>query len=244
MKLFYDFHIHSALSPCGDEDMTPNNIVNMALIKELDAIAVTDHNSAANCGPCMELGREKGLIVLPGMEVQTKEEVHVLCLFQSLGKIKAFEEEIYGHYEILPNRPEVFGRQLVLDAKDGLIREEPRLLIHSIDLNIHGLVGIVHRYGGLAIAAHVDRKAFSLIANLGFISPDLGIDAIELSKRTTQETFVSKNPMYGRYRYLSNSDAHYLQDISEREHWLEVREKSVQGIFECLGGGGEGAGKQ
>jgi hypothetical protein len=234
MKLYYDFHIHSALSPCGDEDMTPNNIINMAMLKKLDAIAVTDHNIASNCSACMALGRKNGIIVIPGMEVQTKEEVHVLCLFETIEKIEAFGKELNTHFEWLPNSEEVLGCQLILDEDDRLIGKEKRLLIHSVDLSIYALVSLVHRYEGLAIPAHIDKRAFSLISNLGFISPDLNVDAFELYKMTTLEKFISKNPMYRSYRYIFNSDAHYLHDISEREHWLEVEDMSIESIFKTL----------
>lgn len=235
MKLYYDFHIHSALSPCGDDLMTPNNIVNMALLKELDAIAVTDHNASDNCRACVELGDEKGLIVVPGMEVQSKEEVHMLALFQTIEAIEAFQEALYRHYDKLPNRPSLFGSQRVLDRNDQIIREEPRLLIHSVRLGVKDLAELIHVHKGLAVPAHVDKKAFSLIANLGFIAPDLPVDAIEVSRHTNPEAFLAKNPQCRRYRILVNSDAHYLQDISEPENWLEVEEKSVRGIFEALG---------
>ncbi|MBK5251618.1 MAG: PHP domain-containing protein [Peptostreptococcaceae bacterium] len=234
MKLYYDFHIHSALSPCGDEDMTPNNIINMAMLKKLDAIALTDHNIAANCSACTALGRRNGIIVIPGMEVQTKEEVHVLCLFETIEKIEAFGKELNTHFEWLPNREEILGRQLILDEDDRLIGEEKRLLIHSVDLSIYALVELAHHYEGLAIPAHIDKKAFSLISNLGFISPDLNVDALELYKMTTLEKFIGKNPMYKNYRYIFNSDAHYLHDISERDHWLEVEDISIKSIFKAL----------
>jgi len=234
MKLYYDLHIHSALSPCGDEDMTPNNIVNMAMLKGLDVIAVTDHNISANSSVCLELGLKKGIIVIPGMEVQTKEEVHVLCLFESSEKIQAFGKELNTHFEWLPNREKVLGNQLVFDENDTVICEEKRLLIYSIDLSIYALVDMVHRYDGLAIPAHIDRRAFSIIANLGFISPDLNVDALELSKRTPHKEFIEKNPIYKNYPYVFNSDAHYLHDISERLHWIEAEDRSIKSIFKAL----------
>jgi len=240
MKLYYDFHIHSALSPCGDDDMTPNNIVNMSVLKGLDAIAVTDHNNAANCDACVELGRRNGIIVVPGMEVQTKEEVHVLCLFKTIEKVKSFEAELYKHFEWIPNSEELLGRQLIFDENDELKGEEKRLLIHSVDLSIYALVELAHAHEGLAIPAHIDRKAFSLIANLGFLPPDLKVDALELSKMTAHEKFTAKNPMYRNYRFISNSDAHYLHDISERENWLEVDEKNIESIFKTLGRSSKG----
>jgi len=107
-------------------------------------------------------------------------------------------------------------------------------LIHSVDLSIYALLELVHRYEGLAIPAHIDKRAFSLIANLGFIPPDLNLDALELSRRTTLEEFIRKNPIYKSYRYIFNSDAHYLHDISERDHWLEVEDMSIKSIFNTL----------
>ncbi|HOO13429.1 MAG TPA: PHP domain-containing protein, partial [Bacillota bacterium] len=120
MNLTLDLHIHSALSPCGDNDMTPNNIVNMALLKGLDAIAVTDHNSAENVEAVMKLGFEKGIVVVPGMEVQSKEEVHLLCYFSDLDRALGFQQRVYDNLEG-ENNPDYFGDQLIMDEMDRVV---------------------------------------------------------------------------------------------------------------------------
>ena len=131
MKLYYDFHIHSCLSPCGDEDNTPNNIVNMALLKGLNVIALADHNTGKNCPAVMAVGRKNGLVVLPAMELTTSEDIHILCLFERYEDLQKLEEHISSRRMKIANRPEVFGRQLIMNEKDEVIGEEEHLLIVS-----------------------------------------------------------------------------------------------------------------
>lgn len=236
MEFAVDFHIHSALSPCGDGDMTPNNIVNMALLKGLDIIAVTDHNSCSNLPAVMEAARENGLMVIPGMEVQTKEEVHILCLFKRMEGAMKFAEIVYNSLPDIKNNEEIFGLQLVFNRHDEIISKEDKLLLSSTVLSVDDVFVLVRGLGGICIPAHVDRQGFSIITNLGFIPPNLKVKTIEISKNCTPSAVLKKYPFLNKFNYIISSDAHYLQDISERDFFIELDCLSVSELFYKLGG--------
>ncbi len=234
MKIAVDFHIHTALSPCGDEDMTPNNILNMSLLKGLDAIAITDHNSVENCEACIKLSKEKNIIVIPGMELQTKEEVHLLCLFDNMQSALDFQKLIYSCLPKQENVSEIFGKQLVFNTKDEVINENKRMLINSANISINEAFDEVKKRNGFIIPAHVDKGVYSLIANLGFIPKELHIKTIEISKKCKLDKFLIVYPYLSDYQFIRNSDAHYLTDILERENFIEVKNKSIRAIFKAL----------
>ena len=228
--IYYDFHIHSALSPCGDQDMTPNNIVNMAKLIGLDAIAVTDHNTIGNVKAVMEAGNAAGVTVIPGMEVQTAEEVHILTLYPSLESAEYVAERVYEGLPQIQNRPEIFGEQLYMDSRDQVTGFEPKLLLSSADLSVNQLFALVREAGGAFVPAHVDRHSYSILTNLGFLPEDLEISWIEVSHRVDcLEAYLASRPeLAGRY-VLQNSDAHYLQDIASPKAALEHVEQLFQG---------------
>ncbi len=229
MSLFYDLHIHSALSPCGDEDMTPNNIVNMAYIKGLDIIAVTDHNSCKNARAVMEAG--KGVIkVVPGMEVTTSEEVHTLCLFPDIDAAEDMDQFVYEHLMKVENQPEIFGRQLIMNSDDEIVGEEEFLLVNAIDLDIYEVSAEVKKRGGIFIPAHIDKTSYSVLSNLGFFPPDLFVDGVEITSRG----LAKFSGQYEKYGIITDSDAHYLEDIQEAERCLSHNDKNAQKILEFL----------
>lgn len=234
MRVYYDFHIHTALSPCGDGDMTPNNIVNMCLLKGLDAIAITDHNSAENCLACMKVGKEKGLLVIPGIELQTKEEVHLLCLFKDINAVLAFQKLVYMNMTEQKNRPEYFGTQLIFDEMDNIIEESSRLLMSSVNMTINDAIRKAAELEGLVIPAHVDKKAYSILSNLGFIPDTLSIKTLEISKQCDIIDLLKKFPDLKGYSFIQNSDAHYLWQLLEKESYLDIREKTTEAIFQAL----------
>ncbi len=231
MKLFYDLHIHSCLSPCGDDDMTPNNIVNMAYIKGLDVIAVTDHNSGKNVEAVMSCAQALDLLVLPGMEVQTKEEVHVLCYFPELCGLKVFEDAIEAYRMKLPNNVKKFGHQTVMNAKDEVLEEYPYALIISLDIGLEKLITLVEGLGGILVPAHINKGSNSLLKHLGFIPETLKGKTIEIF----QMAEVNPNAIIGS-RVIYNSDAHYLDQISEPVNHMKVEERSLNAVFEYLKG--------
>lgn len=234
MKLFYDLHIHTSLSPCGDNDMSPMNIVNMAIIKGLDVIAITDHNSVKNCLAGLETAKEHDILVIPGMEIQTKEEVHLLCLFRDMDAALKFGEIIDPLIPDVANNPDFFGEQIVYDVNGNLVDKEKRLLVSSVSMNIDSVFSTVASLNGIVIPAHIDKRNYSIISNLGFLPFNLDVTTIELSKNANVEEFISKNKYLEKYNIIVNSDAHYLGDISEPINYLDVKTKDIDGVFDAL----------
>ncbi len=234
ISLTYDLHIHSCLSPCGDDDMTPGNIVGMAAIKGLDVIAVTDHNSCRNCPAVMKLAQQFGVLAIPGMEINTSEEVHAVCLFPSLEQALAFDDYVYERLMKFPNKEEIFGRQQLMDEEDREIGTEPYLLISSVDISFDRLWGLVRSYEGAMFPAQVEKDANSLIANLGFVPPDSKFKTAELKDLKKLHEVRRGNPYLDNCVIISNSDAHYLEHIHEPKLTLGVREKSIQGVLDAL----------
>lgn len=227
---YYDFHIHSALSPCGDKDMTPNNIVNMAAISGLNAIAISDHNTVGNVRAAQEVGKECGITVIPGMEVETAEEVHILTLYPDVESAEFVAKEIYKTLPDIKNRPEIFGEQIFMDSSDEITGYEEKLLISPSQLSLNELFDLVMSVSGLFIPAHVDRHSYSILTNLGFIPEELDIKNIEISKGVTDiEAYLDSRKDLKKYNIFTNSDAHYLGDISERRAYVDC--ENVYDIF-------------
>ena len=238
MELRYDLHIHSALSPCGDEDMTPNNIVNMAMICGLDMIAVSDHNTTGNVSAVMEVGKATGVTVVPAMELETAEEIHVLCLFPTLEAAEAFDmEQVHPALPDVKNDIKIFGHQYFMDKEDRIIGEESRYLINATSISLDDLPDLVNQYGGVAVPAHIDKATKSLVGNFGMVGDYMGFSAFELS-RNLPDYFLEATPGLGDrpYRYIYDSDAHYLQDIGEHsgENLLNLNENTAESLIVYL----------
>jgi predicted metal-dependent phosphoesterase TrpH len=224
--LAVDLHIHSALSPCADDDMTPCNIANMAYLKGLDAIAVTDHNACDNVAAVIEAAADR-LIVIPGMELTTEEEVHLLAYFRTLPDILSFSAALGKRLPDTPNSPEFFGHQWILDAEDNVVGERPDLLIGAADLSLEEAVALIRAHSGTAVPAHVDRESFSVLSQLGFMPRHLPFSAIEVSRG-------GLNPLGDQWRVLRSSDAHRLGDILEREFFIDPAEKNAGSILDWI----------
>lgn len=232
MKCHYDFHIHTGLSPCAEDEMSPSNIVNMALIKGLNAIAVTDHNSIGNLRAFLEAGREAGILVIPGMELQTREEVHLLCLFRSLDDAQVFEDRIDPLRLRIPNKPERFGHQYLYNSQDDIVGEYPWSLLSSIDISMEEAAKLVRRRGGIVIPCHLDRKANSILYTLGFLPAEPVFPWVELTRACAD---IPKG-VAPDAQVIRNSDAHALGDIAEPDQWLDVEALTIPAIFKVLGG--------
>ena len=229
MRLYYDLHIHSALSPCGDNDMTPNNIVNMSLIKGLDIIAVTDHNSCGNVRAVIEAAAGQ-LLVIPGIEVETSEEIHVVCYFPAVENAEEMWKYVREHMQDIKNREEIYGEQLYMDSEDNITGREEILLVTATTLDIYEVFSAAKRFGGTAVPAHIDRSSYSVLSNLGFIPPDLEFSALEI----TPKNRTALEGEYKKYKIISNSDAHYLENISEPEFYVDIMSKSAEKVLEYL----------
>jgi hypothetical protein len=230
MKIAVDLHIHSALSPCADDDMTPNNIVNMAVLKGLDAIAITDHNGCDNVDAVMKVADGR-ILVLPGMEVQTKEDVHLLCYFEDMNWLLDFDAYIRNFMPEVPNVPHIFGNQYIMDENDRIIGQREHLLLSSLDLSVEQIVQLVLQRGGVVVPAHIERPSYSIISQLGFIPPNLGFSVLEFSKFDTNYTMYSQG-----FKYIYSSDAHQLGQILEREMLIDVYDVSLAAVIQWLKG--------
>lgn len=234
MNLTYDLHLHSCLSPCGDLDMTPGNIVGMAMIKGLDVIAVTDHNSCCNCGAAMEIGEAYGVTVIPGMELTTAEEVHVLCLFPALKTAMEWDEYVYEHLIDIPNQEEIFGKQQICNSDDEIIGTKEKLLINATDIAFAQVYQLMEERNGIMIPAHIDKQANSLLGNLGFIPPDSRFRVAEVKDLQNLHRLQKSNPYLMGCRIISDSDAHYLPDINEKGYSLLAEENTPEAVIHAL----------
>lgn len=236
MKLSYDLHIHSCLSPCGDNDMLPSNIVGMAMLKQLDVIAVTDHCSCLNCPAVEKLAKAYGITALFGMELTTEEEVHVLCLFDELEKAMDFGSYVRTQYLDIANVPEIFGEQLIVDEDDNIIGKEDTLLINATQIGFEFVYGLTEKYGGVMIPAHVEKKANSLLANLGAVPEESRFTCFEMKHIGYHEQVCEEHPYFKTCRMITNSDAHYLEHINEPVNFLEADENTAAAVLRALKG--------
>jgi len=277
IPVYYDLHIHTALSPCADDDMTPNDIVGMAILNGLDIIAVTDHNSVANARSVIKAAEAmqasatavtnaqaaivtnaqaaataeqavatatqtsaqarpgQNLIVLPGIEVATAEEVHVLCLFSDFDAAYGFETALIPYFSPLANRVDIFGKQLLYDENDRITGEMERMLIAATTMSFDELYLMTQQYDGAFIPAHVDRDSFSVISNLGFLPPHLKINTVEVSPGGVEAGYDRENAgLFPNSRMIFSSDAHQLWAINEKKHFLMLPERSSKAIIDYL----------
>ena len=232
----YDLHIHYCLSPCGDEDMTPANIAGMAALKGLDVIALTDHNSCKNCPAIMKAAQEYGISVIPGMELTTMEEVHVLCLFPELSRALDFDAYVYERLLPFPNREDLFGRQIIYNENDEPAGKVEYLLISSTQITFSAAQDIVEQFGGVMIPAHIDKNSNSLLHNLGFIPSDSHFTCAEVANLDDLERLKEENPYLNGCKIIHDSDAHYLEHIHEREQFLTAASAKPADVLEALTG--------
>ena len=228
MKRFRaDLHIHSCLSPCAEIEMSPKAIVEKGVACGLDLIALCDHNSAENVGAAMRAGQERGLEVLPGMEINSVEEVHILAIFDTEEQALAMQERVYRLLQGT-NRPDVFGDQVVANEFDEVEGFNERLLIGAVQMDVYEVVREVHRIGGLSVAAHVDRPSYSVIGQLGFVPDDLDLDALEISRHGSMESLEKDfGVVPGGLGRITSSDAHRLEDIGAVETCFWIEEPTV-----------------
>jgi len=225
-KVRADLHLHTCLSPCADNQMQPAAIVAQAKKAGLDMIGICDHNSAENVGVLVKAGNRQGISVIPGVEVTSREEVHILGLFNTEEDLMCLQDIIY---ENLPgqNDEESFGPQLIVDEFGNVVGKNPRLLIGATALTLEQIIDAIHQFSGLAVASHVDRQRFSLIGQLGYIPKGLKLDAVEVSNPS------SFRQEYG-YPVVTSSDAHFPEDIGKNSTWFMIEDISVREIGKAL----------
>lgn len=230
-----DLHIHTCLSPCAELEMSPKGIVSEAVNKGIDMIAVCDHNSAENAAAVMEASQQTNLTVLPGMEITSKEEVHILGIFSTPDDATRMQVLVYEHLEG-QNDAEIFGMQVVVEADGTVAGFCSKLLIGATDLSLEHVVQAIHAHNGLAVAAHIDREGFGILGQLGFIPPDLGLDALEVSSRISLKDAATAFAEYGDCPFVQSSDAHTLDAIGSRTTPLMLEAASFDDLKLALKG--------
>ncbi len=226
-----DLHVHTVLSPCAAVEMIPPLIVQAAVDCGIQLMAVTDHNASANAAAVIQAAAGTGLIVLPGMELQTREEVHMLCLFDNLPALQKLQEIVDSYLPAVQNDVELFGEQFVVDVEGEFIRREERLLLNSVDISLEHAARQVQELGGLAIPAHINRKAYGLIAQLGLI-PD-GLDALEISRHIQPAAARSTYPQIGSAVLIQNGDVHMLDGFLGSTY-LEIEAPTIPAIRQAI----------
>lgn len=218
--------------------MYPSAVVEKAIAENLDIIAICDHNASENIEFVMRLAEGKPLKVIPGMEITSSEEVHVLALFDSLDDLKKIQETVYNHLTGM-NREEIFGCQAIINDLDEVEGFNDRFLLGATRLSLHDVIQQVHDFGGIVIASHIDRESFSVIAQLGFIDPDIPFDALEVTHRTGIGGARLKYPELSRYAFVESSDAHFIRDIGQGKTNILLDDGTISELkmaFERRGG--------
>ena len=220
--MYYDLHIHSALSPCAENEMTPNNICNMAIIKGLELIAVTDHNSVKQLPAFSVCAERLGIKALYGAELQTAEEVHILGLFKNVDDALKLQPWIDEHMPSIPNKTDFFGDEWICNEEDEFIEQEERLLLVSLTATLEETIDKIHALGGRAILAHVLDRENSVTNQLGFIPDGLKYDGLEIKSLEEIPRVLKNNPWIKEEEtnWFIDSDAHRLIDMAEPEHYM------------------------
>lgn len=213
-KWLADLHVHTLLSPCAEIEMTPHHIVMKAAEKGINLLAITDHNASANIAAALEAGQRYGVKVLPGMEVQCKEEAHIIVLFDTFEQIECWQQIVDKNMLPLRNDPNRFGSQFIVDADDNFVAEEQRMLLASLELEADEIIDYCNNLGGICVAAHIDRPSYSLLGQLGFLTKDMALAAVEISPIGLDELAKKcLKPLIGGLPYLTSSDAHRMEEF-------------------------------
>ena len=221
-RFYYDLHIHSCLSPCGDDEMTPGNIVGMGKVAGLDIMALTDHNTCRNCPAFIKQAERIGIVPVPGMELTTAEEIHVVCLFPSPESALAFEESLQSRRILIENRPGIFGRQIIIDEDDNIRGEEKYMLPNALNITVDEVPGKVSEFGGVCYPAHIDREANGIIAVLGTLPENPDFSCVEIKDKEKDKELTEKYPHLKLKTIIHSSDAHYLWDINGKDSFIEL----------------------
>lgn len=231
-----DFHVHTCLSPCANDEMTPINILNMAELMGTKILGICDHNSAGNIKAMLKMAQDYDILVIPGIEVQSVEEVHLLCFFESINQVLKLQEYVYSALPPINNNPQYFGHQWLVDDRGNILGEENRMLLTSTLLTVDEVAQKVYELQGLLIPAHVDRRHFSIISQLGFIPENLKIDAVEFSKAITQVDFKATFGNIHNHTLITSSDAHCLQEMVYQKTFFLLKKLTFKEIIMALRG--------
>ena len=214
-----DLHVHTVLSPCAEIEMLPPLLIQTAVEKDIQIIAVTDHNATGNIAAVQHAAENTDIHVIPGMELQTREEVHVLCLFDTLKQANELQKVVDHLLLPMDNDPDHFGIQLIVDDQGEVITTEDRLLLTSVDISFSEAFNLVNNLGGMFIPAHVNRKAYGLIEVLGFVPVDVDIEVLEISRHFKPGEALREFPQLIGYPLIQNGDVHRLDEFLGVNHF-------------------------
>ena len=231
-----DLHIHSVLSPCGGLEMSPNNLVKIAQEKHLDILAVTDHNSCLNLKAYHQVLARNNIVLIPGVEIQTSEEIHLIALFNSINDAEHFGQILYDSLLPLDNDPDFFGDQVVVDADENIVDIVPKALINSSIWTFDEACEHLNNYDCLYYPAHVDATSFSLIGQLGFIPPYLNLKAVEITAKGDVDSIKASMPFIKDFAIIRSSDAHYLKKVGSGYTEFYLEEPSLSEIRKAING--------
>ena len=228
-RYYYDLHIHSCLSPCADNDMTPANIAGTATLAGIQIMALTDHNSVKNCPAFFKACKAYGVIPIAGMELTTAEDIHVVCLFEELGKALEFGEEVDSRRIKIPNRTDIFGDQFIMGEGENIIGTDEFMLPNATEITIDEAPKIVKKYGGISYPAHIDRQANGIVAVLGTFPDHPKFSCYELHDKEKQRELEEKFPILADKQLVVSSDAHYLWDIRDADCFFDLNDEPYSG---------------
>ncbi len=244
-RYYYDFHMHSCLSPCGDNDMTPNNIAGMGTLCGLQIMALTDHNTCKNCPAFFVACLRQGIVPVAGMELTTAEDIHLVCLFETLEQAMDTDSALQAHRSLIVNRPDIFGDQLIVNGDDEETGRETYLLPNATDLPLERAAAFIREHGGICYPAHIDRPSNGIIAVLGTFPDSPDFSCAEVHDPERFEAMRDEYPVLKDKILLSGSDAHYLWDIREKCCFLELDDRPYssqrvrESLFSMLRAGGD-----
>ena len=226
MRYYYDLHIHSCLSPCGDRECTPDSIAGMGELNGLNIMALTDHNTCKNCPAFFKAAERHGIVPVAGMELTTAEDIHVVCLFETLEDAMSFSDEVSKRRIFYKNRKDIFGEQHILNELDEVIGEEENLLINATTVSLDEVPELVARFSGICYPAHIDKQSNSVIAVLGTFPESPEFKFAELHNRELKDD-LERVTHIPQSRFIVSSDAHYLWDIKEQTDFIELEGENI-----------------
>ena len=229
-RYYYDLHIHSCLSPCGDDDNTPNNIAGMASLCGLNIVALTDHNTCKNCPAFFKAAKKYGLIAVAGMELTTSEDIHIICLFEELSDAMRFSDEVEKYRIPYKNRVDIFGEQMIMDGEDNIIGYEENLLSNATMISVDDAPKLVKQFGGICYPAHIDRQANGIIAVLGTFPENSDFSVFELHDGSKEAEYKSRYALEDKLMVVG-SDAHYLTDMRDKEFYFEIDDEPYSSAY-------------
>lgn len=230
-RYYYDFHLHSCLSPCGDDESTPNSVAGMCAVNGIQIAALTDHNTSRNCPAFYKAAKRYGVIPIAGMELTTAEDIHVVCLFESLEDALAFNDEVDSRRMRIANRPDLFGNQQICDDEDNIIGIENDLLINATDISIDEVPDVVGKHNGICYPAHIDRTSNGIVATLGVFPESPVFNCFELHDGAKYEEYAGRFPILKGMKMLVGSDAHNILDIRDADAFLDIEDEPYSGDF-------------